>query len=299
MTDRQVKPRGVGNLEWHLVAYIDLLGQSNQLSRFRMPTNETEAEQVNQAISQSALRVHWIRTIFEGFFDGLVRIAPETIERVPADQRESFRRARSITLRQVGLSDSFVISTSLFGRGEVEGASRTAQATRSVLLGVAGVSLLALSRHIPLRGGITVGTGVELFDREVYGPALVDAYRLETELADYPRVVIGQGLFDYLTYLENLPPNTSFDVGAAATAKECRQLICAAPDDGQPMLHILSPVITTLPTATGGTWDELRAGVVQWVHDEADRFAHERNEKLRNRYVRLSRYLDACGSGSG
>jgi hypothetical protein len=39
-----------------------------------------------------------------------------------------------------------------------------------------------------MRGGVAIGTAINLYDTEVYGPALVDAYRLESkveETADY------------------------------------------------------------------------------------------------------------------
>ena len=62
------------------------------------------------------------------------------------------------------------------------------------LLGLACRSLSALQQGIPLRGGIDVGLGTEMFPNEVYGPALLNAYRLESQAAEYPRTALGENL---------------------------------------------------------------------------------------------------------
>ena len=46
----------------------------------------------------------------------------------------------------------------------------------------------------PLRGGIDVGLGLEITADEVYGPALERAHYLESRLADYPCVLVGDEL---------------------------------------------------------------------------------------------------------
>jgi hypothetical protein len=40
---------------------------------------------------------------------------------------------------------------------------------------------------------------------EVYGPGLVNAYTLESTVADYPRIVTGSGLIAVLEYFLQLP----------------------------------------------------------------------------------------------
>jgi hypothetical protein len=226
----------------------------------------------------------------------LERIRPATMEGMPPAVRESFLRFRSVRFNQVGFSDTFVVGVPLLERGQPEGAARAATAVWGALKCVSGISLVALSERIPLRGGLAVGTGVELFGKEVYGPALVDAYRIESKSAEYPRVVVDQSLFDYLAYLEQLPTG-SFNTAAAERARECRQLVCNAPDDGLPMLHFLSSAITSLPTSRGTTWEELREPASTWVHEQVERFAREGNTKLQERYARLARYFDTYARG--
>src|SRR5262245_7026407 len=113
----EVKP--VGNLAYYLVAYIDLLGQSSELDKIRrLPTNESEAKSTIEAIKKSAARVYQIRSLFDSFFSDLVNVRPETLARVPPAARESFKRFRTLKVNQIGFSDTFVISNSLYERGE-------------------------------------------------------------------------------------------------------------------------------------------------------------------------------------
>ena len=72
----------------------------------------------------------------------------------------------------------------------------------SLLGGICGMFVLALEGGIPFRGGIDMGLGVRLQNyNEIYGPALVRAVKLESSAAKYPRVVIGNSLWEYLHVL--------------------------------------------------------------------------------------------------
>lgn len=53
------------------------------------------------------------------------------------------------------------------------------------------------------RAGVEVGLGTELDNGEIYGPVLYKAYELESKVAEYPRIVVGKELINYLTTLVN------------------------------------------------------------------------------------------------
>src|SRR5207247_7066663 len=99
---------------------------------------------------------------------------------------------------------------------------------------------------ISWRAELDVGIGMEIFPNEVYGPVLVSAYTLESTVAEYPRLVIGRGLFDYLTFLEQLPPTEPLDAFAARMAVSSKEFICTS-DDGWPMLYILATSVMKEP----------------------------------------------------
>ncbi len=62
---------------------------------------------------------------------------------------------------------------------------------------VAHVARLAFDFDMLIRGGITFG-GLFHQDRVVVGPAMIEAYRLESRVAKYPRVVISPELLRWL-----------------------------------------------------------------------------------------------------
>jgi hypothetical protein len=59
--------------------------------------------------------------------------------------------------------------------------------------------LVSLCSKHALRGGIDVGLATEIAEGEIYGTALEHAYLLESKRAKYPRIVIGEQLWGYLS----------------------------------------------------------------------------------------------------
>ena len=58
---------------------------------------------------------------------------------------------------------------------------------------VTDLSLDLLANNILTRGGVAKGK-LHHSDRIVFGPALVEAYRLETSIAEYPRIVVDRAI---------------------------------------------------------------------------------------------------------
>jgi hypothetical protein len=54
-----------------------------------------------------------------------------------------------------------------------------------------------------VRGGITIGEVVKSH-RQLFGPGVIDAYRLESTMAKYPRIVVNQSVLDELATNANL-----------------------------------------------------------------------------------------------
>ena len=65
-----------------------------------------------------------------------------------------------------------------------------------ILCTCAALMLVQLAIGHPIRGGLDVGTGM-VVDDELFGAAIVKAYRLESQRAGHPRLVVGHGLLNY------------------------------------------------------------------------------------------------------
>jgi hypothetical protein len=144
-----------------------------------------------------------------------------------------------------------------------------------------------------VRGGIDVGLGLEIFDGEYYGRALVEAYRLESNEAQYPRVLVGSGLTRYLDATEKAAP--TFDARVAEivlqAVRTCRELLLLAdPDDHK--LAVDPLIVTTLEDGSARA-AELGAQVVSRAQTMVREFRNQGNKELAQRYERLGRFLDA------
>ena len=98
--------------------------------------------------------------------------------------------------------------------------------------------LFSLAAHHPLRAGLDVGVGTRLSTGEVYGSALERAYFLESNLAKYPRILVGDGLLEYLDWVSAQAPRSDFGQLAVLTAQKCRRFVCED-NDGRSMLDFL------------------------------------------------------------
>lgn len=58
--------------------------------------------------------------------------------------------------------------------------------------------LITLALQHPMRGGIEFGIGLQWGENEVYGDALSEAYRLESKLAERPRILVGKRCVKFL-----------------------------------------------------------------------------------------------------
>jgi hypothetical protein len=104
--------------------------------------------------------------------------------------------------------------------------------------------LTSLASKHPLRGGIDVGLATEIGPAEIYGTALERAYLLESRVAKYPRLVIGDELWRYLNAALAQFESQTTPVSKAITAivKKTMQMI-TTDTDGQRILDYLGSVV--------------------------------------------------------
>jgi len=74
-------------------------------------------------------------------------------------------------------------------------------------------------------------------------------------------------------------------------AVDCENLICLAPDDGKPMLHVLSPPLL----GAGSPMPDMASDAHAWAKSEKARFEKEGDAKLTAYYTRLVQYFNAFG----
>ena len=133
--------------------------------------------------------------------------------------------------------------------------------------------------------------GIELFKEEFYGRALVEAYELESQKAKYPRALVGSGLLDYLSAMDEAPYSSPrLRALAKSTVEDCRQLLLTDPEDGLLAIDILQALDDTEQPA----YQEILAlclETIRRVDGLARTFDRDGDDRLAGRYRRLSRLL--------
>lgn len=218
-------------LGYHLVAFLDVLGQREQFRQLRQPKTPKEAAEVAEVLRQTAGFILDLRRIFDEQFQwfeaGLVSFKKQT--------------DASVRPRFMGFSDSFVSSVPLRNQGNE---MIPIISVFSALAAAAIVMLTALASKHPLRGGFDVGLATEIGPQEIYGTALERAYLLESREAESPRILIGGELWRYLEVaLANFEMQaTPATKSIAAIIRRIMQLT-AIDGDGKRILDYLGPII--------------------------------------------------------
>ena len=149
--------------------------------------------------------------------------------------------------------------------------------------------LVMLSKEISLRGAIDIGKGLEHrlngYD-ELYGAALSNPYYLESNVANYPRIVIGKKLYDYLYGVSIV------SVGEQSTdnirfAKECLNFT-KRDSDGEYILDYLYVCSCHL-----NGFDKLFLMANRFIDTSLIKFNNEHKQKEYLKYKSLKKYFDS------
>ena len=271
----------------YLVIFLDILGQRSNLRNIKgLPTNETEEADFIKALKATIGRVDGLRTLFQKFFFAAKSYTPDT-NLVPAQYRQEFVACQKSEAYFYGFSDSIIIAVPL---GSNDENCTAMNGVYSAFIAASGISLLALSANTALRGGLDVGIATQIKDREIYGPALERAYYLESNLAEYPRFVIGKELIGYLRWVETQGPKSRSGEVAQIIAKFCREMIIQD-TDGLPMLDFMGKKAREAADKSLNPDLVKRAG--DFLASQHKKYLYEENHKLSSRYFRLWRYFES------
>lgn len=262
----------------HLVAFLDVLGQRDRLRGLKKPANAQEEDEVKEVLRQTAGFVVELRTIFQKQFEAFEAGTPSMQRHTKEPLRPSF----------TGFSDSFVTSVPLREEGDELVPVVT---VFSALSAACIVMLTALASKHPLRGGIDVGLATEIGPGEIYGTALERAYLLESRVAKYPRLVIGDELWRYLNAALSHFESQTTPVAKAITAivKKTMQMI-VTDADGHRILDYLGPV--TAENAGPDHGKLMIQPAYNFVLAEQKLMLAKGDPELIGRYVLLRRYFE-------
>jgi hypothetical protein len=263
----------------HLVGFLDVLGQREKFRQLEIPKTPEDHARVGQVLRETAGFVSDLRGTFQSNFKAFesgISIGP-------------LGKLGSVQPRFVGFSDSFVASVALRNdRGDLI----PIVSVFAALSAAATVMLTSLASKHALRGGMDVGLATEIGAGEIYGTALERAYLLECRSAQYPRIVIGDELWKYLsTALVRFETDATPDARVVKAIVQKIMRLISTDVDGKRILDYLGPVLKELMKP--GDVKIMVQPAYDFVVAEQARFSSMADKKLGERYALLRRYFES------
>ncbi|HZL20441.1 MAG TPA: hypothetical protein VFG23_22110 [Polyangia bacterium] len=204
----------------------------------------------------------------------------------PPEIQQRVKEWRSTKISSLRFSDGLVLYSSLARSPE----HSPVKALYELICACGSLMLTTLAWGHPVRGGIDVGTGLEIEGDQLYGPAVVKAYELESKPhgAEYPRIVVGETLTDYLATNANKVGDVWVNLDAQL-ARGIRELL-TQDADGHTIVDYMGAGFKAKVSY------QLSPDLVRQARDfaaaELERFKREGNKKLIERYQRLVDYFE-------
>ncbi len=273
---------------FYCVAWLDLLGQGEKLERVKSPS----VGLIDRAAFVDSVRAPFggilqFRKEVQHVVDRLNSVRPPPPKQELSEtQKKLYSRYSAPQVDVEFAGDSAILKV------DFDLNSKTAPILSTYFL-MEQVSILCLDKLAngkPIRGGIDVGVGTH-FNPPLgfYGQALSRAYRLESKIADYPRIVIGQHLINFLKVAEGIDEVNGLEVEEKRLIKAfCTSIkeYLTTDYDGQIVLNFLRSENDR--TSIDQTYI---ADAIKFIKVEIERFKSQNNHLLRTRYEKLKHFF--------
>lgn len=186
-------------ISYYMVAWLDLPGQREKIKKIPdIPSTNVERGSFRKHLHEALNPVKEFRAMIEGLCVGRSGTTSDKITNPKWDiiAQSIWSRHSQISIGREFISDAALLKVSL-----EESPNFDPLCSVLAICDVVQVLILGcLSNRSSVRGSIDVHVGFDIDPDSLYGPAVVNAYELETEYADYPRIVFGPGFMRYLEY---------------------------------------------------------------------------------------------------
>lgn len=275
----------------YCVSFIDLLGQRAALQgQGLLPPFETEDERkkLHAVLKESIGSIIGLQSQAEGMLKEILNPNPESPLRaaLPPELHDLWDEMKCTRVTTQRWSDGLMSFVSL---GDREMKCR--------MNGVFGLFCLAgtlclfgLASQRPVRGAIEIAWGIELHPGELYGAAVARAYELESEVAQYPRIIVGSEAVKFLQLHLSNPELDPFSLTDKALAELCLSML-VQDVDGRWLLHYLGNEFQSSVSHTHHS--ELYTRARKFVCEQLATHQDNHNTKLAFRYSHLLEYFDA------
>jgi hypothetical protein len=273
----------------YCVSFIDLLGLKDEfedqdlLPRFE--SAEEKAKFINK-LRNTLGRIKALQRASDRLLKAALEYRSPFREKLQATDKRTYDQAKEVHLTRQRWSDGLVYFTPLMD-GDVK---CPINGVYTQLVATGGLCFLGLAVRLPLRGSIDVAWAAEMNAGELYGAAVAKAYELENRVAQYPRIVVGPRVVDYIIRIKKDTASDVYSEYSRRIANLCYDML-ALDSDGYHFVHYLSDAFHRI--ATGEIHQQTYQDSMKFIVEQCERWSRERNTKLAFRYNRLLSYFVA------
>lgn len=275
------------NIVNYCVSFIDLLGQRLEYkNEGLLPKYESteEKEKFKIKVQNTIGKIDFLQLSADIFLNGVLNYKSPEREMLSPDRKAIYDKIKEVRLNRQRWSDGLVYFISL-EEGKVQ---CPIQGVYIQLITNCYLCFFGLANRIPLRGSMDIAWAAELHKGELYGAAVAKAYELETCVAQYPRIVVGQRVIDYIIINMNKPASNIYDEVDKKFAKICFDML-AQDFDGYYVAHYLGGVFQQM--VTSNLHNDLYQASLNFIREQCKKWKDERNIKLSSRYSHLLSYF--------
>lgn len=271
----------------YCISFIDLLGQRAEYKNEGL-VPQFSSEQDREAFLQKVRSTVGVIRDLQRTAERMLKVALNKSSRLkdalPPNTLETYEEMHKTKVKSQRWSDGLVFFVCL-GDNEIKCPMNGV----FYLFALAGaLSFLGIAKRRPIRGAIDIAWGVELRRGELYGAAVAKAYELESEVAQYPRIVISQRTIDYLEANRRNIAADPFSQCNSQLAQVCLSMLMQDVD-GHFFIHYLGEEFQTYVTQR--QHDYIYAKAIKFIEDESEKHRTERNGKLSFRYSHILSYF--------
>ena len=274
-------------ISYYVAVFIDILGQGEKLSKIKaLPNTPEDEEKFFKLFRETAGAVKGLHKTFENFFQSYSQTSDEIradmVSWTP-DMIEKFEKSKELNLKYLKFSDTVVLYFALDKESNVA----PMRSIYSALSSTASSFLIMLSQKVPLRGAINIGIATELEDSGIYGPILQNLHHLESKVAEYPRIIIGNELIQMIAHYEQeeIQQPTMYQTMDKAIIPRIKELIKIDTDGIKILNYLDSSIADSLKEKKAEIYQDIK------LYSEEQLQNFKGNYKLICRYKRLRSYI--------
>jgi len=279
------------NLEYYIVAWLDLLGQSQKLEQLYISHDASEREKILKIAKGTFGHLDLFRRGSSNMHKEMakaLRYSKPIKEDLTRDQMQILNKYNWARITSKFFADSHILYIRLQGLGY----QVPIMSIESMLHQIAGNMLIFLSLGIPIRGAIAIGICDETKMGTLYGQGLSRAHRCEAR-AGYPRIVVHP---EFLVYLNSI----DYSIFSEDERKYCTRMVTQIKKvlikdyDGKLIFSYLAPKYMQVHYKTEDG-KKILIKACNFISREIQRFSDigAKGSELRDRYMKLKDYFES------